>query len=84
MIPRLADLIRRRARLITEIDRERDSMHGICAVIRQDLAYAGFGLMAGRLMARHPWLRNATLAFLTIVAASRLAKKSKTTKINEQ
>jgi hypothetical protein len=78
MIPRLTALVQRRAHLIADIDRERASLRGIYGVIRQDLVYAGFGLMAGRLLARHTWLRTATLAALAIVAGSRLVTKSKT------
>jgi hypothetical protein len=82
MIPRLTALVQRRAHLIADIDRERANLRGTYAVIRQDFVYAGFGLMAGRLLARHAWLRTATLAVLAIVAGSRLAAKSKTAKIN--
>jgi hypothetical protein len=78
MIPRLAALVQRRAHLIADIDRERASLRGTYGVIRQDLVYAGFGLMAGRLLARHAWLRTATLAVLATFAGSRLVAKSKT------
>jgi hypothetical protein len=83
MIPRLAALVQRRAHLIADIDRERASLHITYAIIRQDLVYVGFGLIAGRLLARHTWLRIATLAVLAIVAGSRRADKSKTTKNNQ-
>ncbi len=82
MIPGLAVLVQRRVRLIADIDRERASLRGAYAVIRQDLVYAGFGLMAGRLLARHAWLRTVAFAVLAIVAGSRLAAASKTTKTN--
>lgn len=81
MIPRLTALVQRRAHLIADIDRERANLGGIYAVIRQDLVYAGFGLIVGRLLVRHAWLRSATLAVLAIVAGSRLATKLKTAKI---
>jgi hypothetical protein len=77
MIPKLAVLAQRRAHLIANIDRERESLRGTYAAIRQDLVYAGLGLMAGRLMARHAWLRTASLVALAIVAGSRLAVKPK-------
>jgi hypothetical protein len=77
MIPKLTVLAQRRAHLIADIDRERESLRGIHADIRQDLIYAGLGLMAGRLMARHAWLRTASLVGLAIVAGSRLAVKPK-------
>jgi hypothetical protein len=80
VIPRLTALVQRRAHLIADIDRERASLGGIYAVIRQDLVYAGFGLIIGRLMVRHAWLRSATFAVLAIVAGSRLTAKSKFTK----
>jgi hypothetical protein len=78
MIPKLAALAQRRARLIADIDRERESVRDTYAVIRQDLVYAGLGLMAGRLVARHAWLRTASLVVLAIVAGSRLTVKPKT------
>jgi hypothetical protein len=82
MIPRLAALIQRRARLIADINRERTSLRGTYGVIQQDLVYAGLGLMAGRLLTRYPWLRTTTLAALAIFAGSRLVTKSKDEKIN--
>jgi hypothetical protein len=81
MIPRLAALAQRRAYLIADIERERTSLRGTYGVIRQDLVYAGFGLMAGRLIARHAWLRTATLAVLAIAAGIRLSSKSNTTEV---
>jgi hypothetical protein len=83
MIPRLAALVQRRAHLIADIDRERASLRSTYASIRQDLVYAGFGLMAGRLLARHTWLRAAALAVLAILAGSQLSSKSKTMKIEQ-
>jgi hypothetical protein len=77
MISKLAVLAQRRAHLIANIDRERESLRGTYAVIRQDLVYAGLGLMAGKLMARHAWLRTASLVALAIVAGSRLAVKQR-------
>lgn len=80
MIPRLAALVQRRTLLIADIDRERASLHGTYAIIRQDLVYAGLGLLAGPLLVRHAWLRTTALAVLAIVAGSRLTAKSKFTK----
>jgi hypothetical protein len=78
MIPKLTALAQRRSQLIADIDRERERLRGTYAVIRQDLVYAGLGLMAGRLIARHAWLRTVSLAALAIVAGSRLTVKPKT------
>jgi hypothetical protein len=77
MMPKLAALAQRRSQLVADIDRERENIRGTYAVIRQDLVYAGLGIMAGRLMAHHAWLRTASLAVLAIVAGSRLAVKQK-------
>ena len=77
MISKIAALAQRRACLIADIDRERKNLRGTYAVIRQDLVYAGLGLMAGKLMARHTWLRAVSLVVLAIVAGNRLAVKPK-------
>jgi hypothetical protein len=83
MIPRLAAVVQRRAHLIADIERERASLRSSYASIRQDLVYAGLGLMAGRLLARHTWLRAATLVVLAVLAGSQLTGKSKTMKIEQ-
>ena len=80
MTPALIAISKRRADLIADIDRERASLRGMYGTIRQDLVFAGFGLMAGKLLARHPWLRTATAVFLAVVAGSRLVSKSSTAK----
>jgi hypothetical protein len=77
MISKLTALAKRRTRLIAEIDHERESLRSTYAYIRQELVYAGLGLMAGRLLARHTWLRTFSLAALAVFAGGRLAIKSK-------
>ena len=79
-LPVLTAISKRRAALIAEIDRERASLRGTYGAIRQDLVFASFGLMAGKLLARHPWLRTATAVALAVVAGSRLASKSSASK----
>lgn len=73
---RLKVLALRRAHLVEEIGRERSVFHTDYAAIRQDLVYAGLGLMVGKLLARHTWLRTITLSALAIIAGSRLTPKS--------
>jgi hypothetical protein len=75
MMPRLQTLAQRRTQLIADIGRERSILRSAVTVIRQDMVYAGLGLMAGRLLTRHAWLRTFTLAVLAIAAGHRLASK---------
>jgi hypothetical protein len=57
MIPRLAALTARRAALLEEMAQERDGMGELLGAVRTQLAIAGLGLMAGRLLRRSRWLR---------------------------
>jgi hypothetical protein len=77
MMQRLQALAQRRAQLIADIQRERSIVRSTMAVMQQDLVYAGLGLMAGRLLTRHVWLRSITLAVLAVAAGSRLTTKLK-------
>jgi hypothetical protein len=73
---RLKTLSQRRAHLVAEIGRERGVFHTDYAAIRQDLAFAGLGLMVGKLLTRHTWWRAISLAVLAIIAGRRLTPKS--------
>jgi hypothetical protein len=77
MNPRLTALIERRARLTTDIERERANVRSTYAVIRRDMVYASVGLAAGRLLASHTWLRTIVSVALAIIAGTRLASQSK-------
>jgi hypothetical protein len=76
MMTRLAALAERRACVIADIQRERNILRSTVAVIRQDMVYAGLGLLAGRLLTHHAWLHTITLAVLAIAAGKGLTKKS--------
>lgn len=79
MIFNLNKIAHRRSRLIADIDRERLNLRDTAAVIRQDMVYAGLGLIVGKLSSRHTWVRGVIFAAFTAFAASssgRLMKKS--------
>ncbi len=77
MMSNLQALTLRRVQLIADIQRERSIVRSTMAVMQQDLAYAGLGLMAGRLVTQHTWQRTITLASLAVAAGRRLATKPK-------
>ena len=70
---RLDAIARRRAVLGAEVQQQRVKMRGSLAQLRTDLAFAGIGLIAGRLLVRRPWLRALVLGGLGALAASKLA-----------
>ena len=70
---RLQAIARQRALLRAEIQQHRAGLHGTLAALRNDLAIAGLGLIAGRALVRRPWLRALALGGLAAVAAARLA-----------
>jgi hypothetical protein len=72
---RLRAIARRRGALAAEIRRQRAAQSIIMGALRQDLAFAGLGLIAGRLLVRRPWLRALVLGGLAAVAAKRVAAR---------
>jgi hypothetical protein len=68
---RLRAIARRRRALLAEIRRQRAAQRVTIAALRQELAFAGLGLIAGRLLARRPWLRALALGALAAVATRR-------------
>lgn len=76
MMRRLRALAQRRDRLLANIERERTHLRAVVAVLQHDLVFVGLGLVAGRLLARHWWLRTAALTALTIAARSRWSDRT--------
>jgi hypothetical protein len=72
---RLRAIARRRAAVGAEIRQHRAQMRESLAVLRTDLAFAGLGLVAGRLLVRRPWLRALVLGGLGALAASKLVTR---------
>jgi hypothetical protein len=66
-------IAQRRRRLGAEIDQQRAVLRETLAVVQQDVALAGLGLVVGRVLVRRPWLRALALGALAAVAARRLA-----------
>jgi hypothetical protein len=64
----------RRTNLTAEIEEQRAAMTEALAGMRIQLAFAGLGLVATRILVRRPWLRAAVLGLLGAVAALRLAR----------
>jgi hypothetical protein len=62
MKQRLRAIAHRRASLRAEIDDQRTMLRERLADLRNDVALAGLGFLASRLVARHRWLRR-TLMF---------------------
>lgn len=75
MKARLGAIARRRAALAVEIGQQRAAQRAIMAALRQEIAFAGLGLIAGRLLVRRPWLRALALGALAAVAARRVATR---------
>lgn len=69
MNPRLETIARRRGQLIAEIAGERVQLRVALGAVRQRAALAGLGLMAGRLVARYPWMRLLAVAGFAAYAA---------------
>ena len=61
--------------LRAEIDQQRAALREALADARTDLAFAGLGLIAGRVLVRRPWLRALVLGGLAALAARRLATR---------
>lgn len=76
MMSRLQSLAQRRALLVADIQRERSICRSTFTAIRQDLAYAGLGLMAGQLLTRIAWMRTITLTVLGLATVIRLKKSN--------
>lgn len=71
MKARLHAIALRRAALAVEIQRQRTARRMMMGALRQDIAFAGLGLVAGRLLVRRPWLRALALGALAALAARR-------------
>jgi hypothetical protein len=72
---RLHAIARRRAMLVAEVEQQRAAVRESLAVLRTELAFAGLGLVAGRLLTRRPWLRALVLGGLGAFAASKLVTR---------
>ena len=75
MKARLHAIADRRAMLRAEIEQQRAALREALADARTDLAFAGLGLIAGRVLVRRPWLRALVLGGLAALAARRLATR---------
>ena len=72
---RLGAIARRRAVLGAEVAQQRAQMRESLALLRTELAFAGMGLVAGRLLIRRPGLRALVLGGLGALAASMLVTR---------
>jgi hypothetical protein len=72
---RLLAIAKRRAMLGAELEQQRAALRDSLSMLRMDLAFAGLGLIAGRLLVRRPWLRALLLGGLGALAASRLVTR---------
>jgi hypothetical protein len=72
---RLGAIARRRTVLGAEVQQQRAQMRESLALLRTELAFAGMGLIAGRLLIRRPWLRALVLGGLGALAASKLVTR---------
>jgi hypothetical protein len=70
---RLHAIAQRRAILSSEIQQQRSGLRESLGVLSQELAFAGLGLVVGRILIRRPWLRALALGGLAALAARRLA-----------
>jgi hypothetical protein len=70
---RLHAIALQRAVLAGEIEQQRTALRETLGVLRNDIAFAGLGLVVGRVLVRRPWLRALALGALAAVAAKRLA-----------
>ena len=75
MKARLRAIAHRRLTLGVEVQQQRAAMRDSLAILRNDLAFAGLGLLAGRLLVRRPWLRALVLAGLSVAAARRITRQ---------
>ena len=75
MKARLRAIAHRRLTLGVEVQQQRAAMRDSLANLRNDLAFAGLGLLAGRLLVRRPWLRALVLAGLSVAAARRITRQ---------
>ena len=76
MIARLASCARRRAELVAEIELQREATAQALAGAGKQVALAGLGLLAIRLLRRTPWFRRlsagAAIASVVLPIAARL------------
>jgi hypothetical protein len=72
---RLRAIAKRRAILGAEIEQQRSGLRESLGVLSQELAFAGLGLVIGRVLIRRPWLRALALGSLAAVAARRHASR---------
>jgi hypothetical protein len=76
VIARLESFARRRAVLVAEIELEREAMARALAAAGKQVALAGLGLLAVRLLRRSRWFRvlsaGAAMASLALPVAARL------------
>jgi hypothetical protein len=76
MIARLESCARRRAVLVAEIELEREAMAQALVAAGKQVALAGLGLLAVRLLRRNRWFRmlsaGAAMASLALPVAARL------------
>ncbi len=74
---RLRAIALRRRALGAEIEDERALLRELLADLRNDVAVAGLGFLAGRLAARHRWVRRAlVLGGVAAMAARHFAARA--------
>jgi hypothetical protein len=72
MKSRFAAIAQRRLALVEEIGLERERMAAALEGLRKQVAMAGLGLLASRLLGRSRWLRLAAVAAMAVSAAGPL------------
>lgn len=75
MKARLRAIARRRTVLGAEVEQQRTEMRQSLTALRTELAFAGLGLIAGRLLVRRPWLRALALGLGALAASKLLARR---------
>jgi hypothetical protein len=70
---RLHAIAQRRAILSAQIEQQRSGLRESMGVFSHELAFAGLGLVVGRVLIRRPWLRALALGGLAALAARRMA-----------
>jgi hypothetical protein len=65
---RLHAIALQRAELAGEIEQQRITLRGTLGQLQNDAAFAGLGLVVGRLLVRRPWLRVLALGALGAIA----------------
>ena len=70
---RLRAIAQRRAFLSAEIEQQRFELRQSAGVLTQELAFAGLGLVVGRILVRRPWLRALALGGLAAFASRKMA-----------